>query len=116
MHHPLYHYTAIHLPPRPRERPDADTMRVRIDLGLDVEVNTILRLARIDATELHVADGSGFVARDYMRSLWPFGEKALIHTTKRELYSRWITEVWLMDHRNLSDLLVEAGHAVYKTY
>lgn len=112
----LYFYKAEHLPPRPRERPDADTMRSRVSLGMFTERNVLLRLARINAIELSAPDGSGYIARDYMRSLWPFGVTAWIYSYALDKYGRWLADVWLADGRNLSDALVDIGYAEYRSY
>lgn len=109
---------AEHIPPKPRERPDGDTMNVRIDLGMHTQKLTRFRLARINCPELSEPDGSGFRARDAMRALWPFNTQLYARTfvDPTDKYGRWIAEVWLPTGDLLSDILVASGHAIYKSY
>jgi endonuclease YncB( thermonuclease family) len=112
----LYHYTAIHLAPSPRMRPDGDTLRVVVDLGMQISVRTAFRLARINAPELNTKAGPA--ARDFLRSLWPWGVSLPVQTfiDPTDKYGRWLVEVTLPDGSNLSDRMVAAGHAVYRDY
>lgn len=114
----LYINMAEHIEPTSRERPDGDTMKVRVDLGMQTSRVTRFRLARINAYELSEPGLKGFAARDYLRTLWPYGTKLVSKTwiDPKDKYDRWIAEVWLDDGRNLSDEMVRAGHAVYQNY
>ena len=112
----LYHYMAEHLMPKGRERPDGDTLRVRVDLGMQVERHTKIRLHRINAWEL--TDPRGIAARDAVVDLWPYGTRCRINTfiDPTDKYGRWLADVTLADGTNLSDRLVLAGHAIYYAY
>lgn len=112
----LYHYRAEHLAPKKRERPDGDTLRVRVDLGMQVERITKIRLYGINAWEL--SDPRGIAARDALIALWPYGTRCLISTfiDPTDKYGRWIAVVTLADGTTLSDRMVTAGHAIYHDY
>lgn len=113
-----YFYSAI-----VRDVYDGDTCTVDIDLGLGAWVHgEKLRLHRIDTPELRGADRPrGLVARDFLRELID-GKTVIIETfkDKREKYGRYLAEIWLVDAnnkwKNINDLLVSSGNAVYREY
>ena len=113
-----YFYSAI-----VRDVYDGDTCTVDIDLGLGAWVHgEKLRLHRIDTPELRGADRPrGLVARDFLRELID-GKTIIIETfkDKREKYGRYLAEIWLVDAnnkwKNINDLLVSSGNAVYREY
>ena len=101
---------------------DGDTCRADIDLGMGVWIrNEKLRLLRINAPELHGTERErGLAARDFLRSQI-LEKEVFIQTRKdrRGKYGRYLAEIWKEEAGgwvNLNDRLVEAGHAVYKTY
>ena len=95
---------------------DGDTLQVRIDLGFYVHKEEKIRLARINAPELHdevpyrmrKAKSARFQARKFC----PEGAEITLQTTKagRDRYARYIAEV-LYKGENLSDYLVNIGAA-----
>src|SRR3569623_230045 len=113
-----YHYDAI-----VRAVHDGDTCTVDIDLGLNTWVHgEKLRLHRINAPELFGASRvAGAAARDFL-SAQINGKASIIATIKdqREKYGRYLAEIWLADAggqwRNINDLMVQSGQAVYKEY
>lgn len=103
---------------------DGDTVRMRVDLGMDTMTKKSLRLDGIDAPEIRGEEK-------------PLGEEAkawldnwlTTHCTERdgkrlvrietikdrkEKYGRYLVVVWATDGTNrcLNDDLIEAGHAV----
>ena len=113
-----YHYDAI-----VRAVHDGDTCTVDIDLGLNTWVHgEKLRLHRINAPELFGASrAAGTTARDFL-SAQINGKAIIIATIKdqREKYGRYLAEIWLADAagqwRNINDLMVQSGQAVFKEY
>lgn len=101
---------------------DGDTCRADIDLGLGIWVrNEKLRLLRINAPELRGEEKiAGKASRDFLREQI-LGKEVFIqsHKDKRGKYGRYLAEIWLEEAGswvNINDRLVEAGHAIYKTY
>lgn len=101
---------------------DADTITVDVDLGMHVTLHGItLRLSRINAPEVRGEERpEGLIARDFLREL-VLDRDVLIQTFKdsKGKYGRYIAEIWI-DHggglTNVSDYLVENGHAEYVDY
>jgi len=100
---------------------DADTLRLEVDLGLDVRHRLVVRLAGVDAPEM--ATEAGKAARTYTRQ-WLYevgvvdtasGEVAVVirtHKDKREKYGRYLADVFsVVGDRSLNLDLVTAGHA-----
>lgn len=114
---PLYNFKA-----RTTHVVDGDTIDLEFDLGFGVTFHDRVRLARIDAWEKRGAEREqGLAAEGYVRSQLhkdytsPF--PLLVSTRKdKGKYGRWIAEIWLPDGSNLSDRLVEEGHAEYWDY
>ena len=99
---------------------DADTSDVEIDLGFYTKREERLRLARIDAWEVRGEERpKGLVAKDRVIELIPVGSQVIITTEKKGKYGRYIAEVIFKageEDANLSDLLVEEGHAEYADF
>jgi len=102
---------------------DADTIEVMIDKGFgDFKGGTrrrkpTLRLARIDAWEQRGEERPrGLDATARVKSLFEqLGPEVIIHTVEEDNFGRWLAEVWLADGTNLSNLLLQEGHAeLYK--
>ncbi len=117
MDHTLYHYKA-----KVVSVYDGDTCRVDIDLGLNVWVkNEPIRLYRIDAPEIRGDERQkGLLARDVRRQLI-LGKEIFLQTIKdkKGKYGRYLGEIWLRvdgEYKNINDLMVEKGHAVYKNF
>ena len=99
---------------------DADTMRLDIDLGLNVWVaNEPIRIMGIDAPEVRGEEKeAGIVARDFLREMLPAGTMVTIETFKdrKGKYGRWLAAVYYPPVGNVAAALVQNGHAVWKEY
>ena len=103
---------------------DGDTCRADLDLGFGVwKKNETLRLHRINAPEVRgESKEAGQRSRDYLRQLI-LDEDVMVQTTRdsKGKYGRYLAEIWLYDAptdqwRNINDLLVENGQAIYQQY
>jgi micrococcal nuclease len=101
---------------------DGDTIRVDIDLGLNIVVkNEAVRLSRINAPEVRGEERErGLAARDYLRSRIE-DRDILLQTLKDQKgkFGRYLGEVWLKEkgkYININDEIVAEGFAVYKEY
>jgi micrococcal nuclease len=102
---------------------DADTCKLRVDLGFGVFKVDTFRLHGINAPELNTAEGKA--ARDWLReTLAAYGNVVTVRTfkDKQEKFGRFLAELWVDHPRgdqvlvNVNALLVEKGHAVFKQY
>ena len=95
---------------------DADTIKVRVDLGFGI--NFALgpcRLVGINAPEMRgVSRTEGLISRDYVRSVFKDVDWFTINSIKDsgDKYGRYLVEVILPDGTNLNEKLIELGHAV----
>jgi micrococcal nuclease len=101
---------------------DGDTCRVDIDLGLKTWIkNERIRLSRINAPELRGDEREkGLLSRDYLREL-VLEKEVTLQTAKDKVgkYGRYLGELWIQidgEWKNVNDLLVQNGFAVYKEY
>lgn len=92
---------------------DGDTVRLELDLGFYIKrLDQPYRLARINAPEMNTEAGKA--AKGWLE-VFLAGKSLQAQTFKSDSFGRFIAEVW-MDGTNVSDELVKAGHAAYKTY
>lgn len=100
---------------------DGDTIDFKVDLGFRVFVDIRVRLAGVDAPELRGETfAAGYNARDFVRQwIYPEGPGSVppdvtIATQKDpgDKYGRWLARVWNAGGVELTEALVEAGHAV----
>jgi len=89
---------------------DADTLKVRIDLGFDLEHRETLRLRDIDAPE--VGTKSGDLAKAFVQSLLKEADTIILHTTRSDKYDRYLADVFIGEDTFLNNLLLEKGQAV----
>ena len=89
---------------------DADTLKVRVDLGFDLEHRETLRLRDIDAPE--VGTKTGDAAKSFVQSLLKEADTIILHTTRSDKYDRYLADVFLSDEVFLNNLLLEKGYAV----
>lgn len=95
---------------------DGDTLKLSIDLGFHLRLNGTFRLARINAPELLTL--SGVEAKAFVVSTLSDLKQCKVYTERSEKYGRWLCEFLFITNseptrwRNLSDLLLESGHAV----
>lgn len=102
---------------------DGDTVLLDLDLGFgtwrrakrsgSADTSTPgYRLMRIGAPELNEAGGheSRLALESYLA-----GKSLVAQTQKADSFGRYLVELYA-DAQNVSDWMVEAGHAVYATY
>lgn len=96
---------------------DADTMTLRVDLGMNVFVKEKVRLFGIDTPELRTKDldekRAGYEARDYVRNII-LGKVITIKTHKNDKkgkFGRYLVEV-MIGSDNLNQLLIDNKHAI----
>ncbi|MFZ5501679.1 MAG: thermonuclease family protein [Candidatus Micrarchaeota archaeon] len=83
---------------------DADTIRVRVDLGFRIFMELDLRLSGIDAPELRGQESEqGKKARDWLSAKIPAGSRVRIATRKGDKYGRWLAQVWPEETAEKSD-------------
>jgi micrococcal nuclease len=70
-----------------------------------------VRVEGMNAPELAAAGGAA--ARDYAASLAPPGSMVVLTATHQEKYGRLLARVTLPDGRDLSQVMIDTGHAVY---
>lgn len=97
---------------------DGDTVDLWIDLGFSIITHQRIRLARIDAPERFTDDGK--LATSWLVDELQ-GKEIRVATEKTGKYGRWIGEVEIFDGLypewdNVSDLMVKAGFAKYRSY
>lgn len=100
---------------------DGDTIdvQIRFDVGFRFECTTIerIRLARIDAPEPRGDTRiAGKAATAHLREMIPRGTVVMVETSKGDAFDRWIGEVATDGNINVSDRMVDNGHAKYKDY
>lgn len=102
---------------------DADTIYVLVDLGFKTYAKKVLRLARINSSELTTSDGKA--AKQYLLNILSKpGIFISFTSTKLDMYGRSIAEVYIssnlknpeLDLICLNDSLVSNNHAIYKEY
>jgi len=98
---------------------DADTLRIRCDLGLNIFTDVTVRLWGIDAPELSTVDGKA--AKAFVESMCPVGSIVEIETIKdkREKYGRYLVRVYVQPalfSKSLNTILVDNGHAIYRNF
>lgn len=102
---------------------DGDTVHAEVDLGMDVRVRTVLRLAGINAPELKMTEGPP--ARDHLLTLltgaaWQPGATGVpvgIRTVKdtKEKYGRYLAYLTRDDRGETVDVnarMISDGYAV----
>jgi micrococcal nuclease len=92
---------------------DGDTVRLDLDLGFyERRVDQPYRLLRINAPEMNTDEGKA--AKIWLEAFL-VGKSLMAHTQKSDSFGRFLTELYA-DNQNVSDALVSAGQAIYKTY
>jgi micrococcal nuclease len=112
----MYEYTAWPLESArdPKGVVDGDTLNVGVDLGMNVAVNTTLRLYGINAPELSTQAGKDAKvwAVAWFTANCPQGQFR-VNTIKdhTEKYGRFLATVTAPNNRVFNDDIVAAGHA-----
>lgn len=92
---------------------DGDTVRLDLDLGFHEWLrDQSYRLLRINAPEMSTPEGKA--ARAWLEA-YLVGKKVTAHTEKSDHFGRYLVEL-TADGVSVSDALVNAGQAAYKTY
>lgn len=103
---------------------DADTIRLRVDLGMDTYVKHSVRLSGVDTPEItgeekpQGLEAKAFVQDWLATNCLPRDGKHLVRINtikdRREKYGRYLVVVWGTrdPSRCLNDDLIAAGHAV----
>ena len=89
---------------------DGDTLHLSVDLGFDIKRRDTFRLYGLNAPEMSTE--AGVAARDWL--VQTLTEGVLIITTRkdrREKYGRYLATLWI-DHVNVNEAMIAAGHAV----
>lgn len=92
---------------------DADTVFVSVDLGFNIFVRQMLRLAKIDAYERNTIRGQQAVA--WVRAVAPVGTGVVVETfkDKQEKYGRFLATVWHEPGEvSLNQQLIDREYAV----
>ena len=104
---------------------DGDTVTLDIDLGLGSWLHKQkFRIHGIDAPEIRGEEREeGLIARDWVRSWLPKGEKIVVRTRKdkKGKYGRWVAEIFVYDIPgdkwvSLASMMVAEGLAETKEY
>lgn len=92
---------------------DGDTLHCRVDLGIDVRIDLVLRLAGINAPE--IATDAGKLTAKYVAELIPINAPIIIRTAKdrHEKYGRYLAWVFVPGAVvSINEALVNRGLAV----
>ncbi|MBL8012614.1 MAG: thermonuclease family protein [Candidatus Omnitrophica bacterium] len=91
---------------------DGDTLKVRIDLGFDLEHRETLRLRGIDAPEMSTK--SGEAAKAFVQTLIKKADTMTIFTSRSDKYDRYLADVFIAGESGevyLNNLLLQNSHA-----
>ena len=95
---------------------DGDTLDMRVHIWLGQNIQTLVRLRGIDSPEIRTAKcdeerQQGQAARHYLEYIIADKPLGLMDVHYGKYAGRVVAQVILPDGRDLSDLLVKAGHA-----
>jgi micrococcal nuclease len=91
---------------------DGDTLILDADLGFHTSTRIKVRLARVNAPELHGPfAAAGAASKQFLEELLTYDMTVIISTKKTDIFGRWLAEVWL-DGGNISDLMLQKSLAV----
>lgn len=91
---------------------DGDTLKVRVDLGFDLEHRETLRLRGIDAPEMSTKAGES--AKAFVQSILKEADTITIFTSRSDKYDRYLADVFAQGESGevfVNNLLLERGHA-----
>lgn len=99
---------------------DGDTFDATVDIGFRLTSNMRLRLARVNAPELHSQDpvvrAAALKTKEYLDDIMKTNPDVVIETTKADAFGRYLAEVWFMTSTgkqlNVSSELLLCGLAV----
>ena len=94
---------------------DGDTVDLDVDLGMDVHINTRIRLAGINTPELHSKDEAEREAAKRAKSaLEGLMVNPMVMTTQKdekEKYGRYLATITNGNGVNVNEYMVKLGHA-----
>jgi micrococcal nuclease len=107
---PLYNYRAHVI-----RVLDGDTVDVAVDLGFHIMLGERVRLAGINAPEIHSKDAAekaaGAKAAAALAEMLPCGDLVTIKTAKadaeQEKFGRWLAQINLADGRDVATVLLQ---------
>lgn len=67
---------------------DGDTIKARVDLGMNVKTEVSVRFMGIDAMPMNTAAGQ--IATVYLNSILPIGSRVLLQSHGLDKYGRWL--------------------------
>lgn len=94
---------------------DGDTFDALVDVGWNDYKYKPVRLLGVDTPETNRAatKAAGLAAKAYVQQLIPVGSPVLLHTIPDpDSFGRYLARVQLRDGRDLTDLILAAGHGV----
>lgn len=93
---------------------DADTLKVRFDLGFDFWHRDTLRLRGLDAPEMGTPKGKA--AKAFVQSYLKESQFVVVHSSRSDKYDRYLADVYIPQENGeelyLNNLLLENGYAV----
>jgi micrococcal nuclease len=96
---------------------DGDTVHAEVDLGMDVYINVVLRLAHINAPELNTPEGRAAKSALMTELGWVSTGGPMTVTIKtikdrKEKYGRYLAEIYLEDGTYVNQYMIDSGNAV----
>lgn len=101
-----------------REITDADTVRLNVDVGFDLNFHPKFRLYMVNSPEkTGKTKAAGLAAKAYVVNWFADKPVFFVRTFKaapeQEKYGRWLVEIWSIDGKQcLNKDLLSSGHAV----
>lgn len=90
---------------------DGDTLKVRVDLGFDLEHRETLRLRGVDAPEM--TNKAGEAAKSFVSLYLKEADTIFIYTSRSDKYDRYLADVFVTGDSGevfVNNLLLERGH------
>ena len=99
---------------------DGDTVELLIDMGFNVRIRERFRMNRINAPEIELEERpAGIASKEWLhKKIAGRMLQVITHKDTKDKYGRYLCDIFVDDGtgRPVNDLMVEAGHAVYKQY
>lgn len=93
---------------------DGDTVRLRLDLGWEIETTKNCRIIGINAREMNTPEGKA--DRLYAVSILPVGSPMVFVSHQLDKYGRPLGQLVYPDGSDFATKMLNAGHAVVLTY
>lgn len=77
---------------------DGDTLELMIDLGFNVHVRELVRLAHINTPDelKYGLNGVEDPAKDFIMQRCPPGAVCIVNISRREKYGRWLADIYYL--------------------